>query len=29
LRRKRPTWVILENHGCKFTHSWETAVKLT
>jgi hypothetical protein len=20
---------ILENHGCKFTHSWETAVKPT
>jgi hypothetical protein len=27
LRRKRPTWVILENHGCKVTHSWETAIK--
>jgi hypothetical protein len=29
LRGKRPTLVILENHGCKFTHSWEMAVKLT
>jgi hypothetical protein len=29
LRRKRPTRVILENHGCKFTHSCETAVKPT
>jgi hypothetical protein len=29
LRRKRPTQVILENHGCKFTHSWKTAVKPT
>jgi hypothetical protein len=29
LRGKRPTRVILENHGCKFTHSWETAVKPT
>jgi hypothetical protein len=25
---KRPTQVILENCGCKFTHLWETAVKL-
>jgi hypothetical protein len=28
LRWKWPTRVILENHGCKFTHSWETVVKL-
>jgi hypothetical protein len=27
--RKRPTQVILENHGCKFTHSRETSVKTT
>jgi hypothetical protein len=27
LRGKRPTRVILENYGCKFTHSWETVVK--
>jgi hypothetical protein len=26
---KRPTQVILENLVCKFTHSWETAVKPT
>jgi hypothetical protein len=29
LRGKRPTRVILGNHGCKFTDSWKTAVKLT
>jgi hypothetical protein len=29
LRGKRPTRVILENHGCKFSHSWEMAVKPT
>jgi hypothetical protein len=29
MRRKRPTRVILENHGCKFTHSWKMAVKPT
>jgi hypothetical protein len=28
-RGKRPTRVILEYHGCKFTHSWEMAVKPT
>jgi hypothetical protein len=26
---KRPSRIILENHGCKFTHSWEMAVKPT
>jgi hypothetical protein len=26
---KRPTRIILENHGCKFTRSWETAIKPT
>jgi hypothetical protein len=26
LRGKWPTPVILENHGCKFTHSWKTAI---
>jgi hypothetical protein len=26
---KRPTRVILENHGRKFTHSWEMAIKPT
>jgi hypothetical protein len=29
LGQKRPTRVILENHGCKFTHSRETAIKPT
>jgi hypothetical protein len=29
LRGKPPTRAILENHECKFTHSWKTAIKPT